>query len=156
VPTASPQPSPARSRRGAATVELALVLPFLLLFGVAVVEVGLLLSASMALSNAAQAGALYGAQSNAFAADTAGIRIAAQRDAPQLGAFTVTSSRSCRCPPTSGSAEVTVTCTTSCGAYGPPRVYVQVTASTTVKLLFANSIFSSAASMKRTSTIRSQ
>src|ERR1039458_8751022 len=77
---------------GNALLELALVLSLLgipLLLGT--VEMGYVVYYSVEVSDAANAGALYGMQDIAFANNTTGITAAAQADAPDFGAnLTVT------------------------------------------------------------------
>jgi len=68
---------PSSKRRALATVEAALVLPFLLTFLVAIVDIGRLAKFSNALSNAARNGAQYGSVNTTTAADSARIRAAA-------------------------------------------------------------------------------
>lgn len=75
-----------RSESGSALVELALVVgilgvPFLMGTG----EMGILVYYSIEVTNAANAGALYGMRSQTFAADTAGMTTAAQADASDFG-----------------------------------------------------------------------
>jgi Flp pilus assembly protein TadG len=144
-----------RHRRGAAAVELAIVLPILVLLLGGIVDCGALLVASLRLANAAQAGALYGGQLNALSANTNGIRDAALADASsRLPGMTVTTSRQCRCP-NGTSAETNVTCTNTCSGYGFPRVYVQVTTTATVSVLFLRPLLGNSKTMSRTVTYRS-
>ncbi|HXT26073.1 MAG TPA: TadE/TadG family type IV pilus assembly protein [Candidatus Eisenbacteria bacterium] len=69
-----------RKQSGQALVELAFMLPILLLLLLGVIEVGRYAYISILIGNAAQAGAFYGAQGNAFSNDTTGISHAAQYD----------------------------------------------------------------------------
>src|ERR1700722_2857907 len=74
-------------RQGAAgqsLVELALVLPILLLLMIGIIEVGRFAYYSILVSNAARAGAQYGAQGLVNAADAAGIQTAAANDGQNL------------------------------------------------------------------------
>jgi Flp pilus assembly protein TadG len=101
----------ARTRRqsGQSLVELALMLPILLLLLVGVIELGRYAYISILIGNAAQAGAFYGAQGNGFSTDTTGISHAAQYDfagatsgtsstnGQPVGNLTVTSSVACGC-----------------------------------------------------------
>jgi Flp pilus assembly protein TadG len=68
------------AQRGTAAVEFALVLPFLLLLMLGVVEVGRYALFSLFVSNAARAGAVYGAQNLTAFGNGAGIVDAVQRD----------------------------------------------------------------------------
>ena len=78
----------ARGCSGQTVVEVALLLPLLLLLLVGVIEIGRYAYFDILISNAARAGAQYGAQSLIQAADVAGIRTAAQNDG--LAAMTIT------------------------------------------------------------------
>jgi Flp pilus assembly protein TadG len=61
-------------------VEVALMLPFLVLALLGVVEVGRYAYIAILVGNAARAGAAYGIQSNAQSVDTTGITLAAKHD----------------------------------------------------------------------------
>jgi len=98
-----------RKQSGQALVELAFMLPILLLLMLGVIELGRYAYISILIGNAAQAGAFYGAQGNGFSNDTTGISHAAQYDfagatsgasntnGQAVGALTVTSSVACGC-----------------------------------------------------------
>lgn len=89
-----------QSQSGQSLVELALLAPLLLLLLLGVVEMGRYAYLSIILGNAAESGALYGAQSLADSADTTGIQNAAQNDfsdGQSLAGLTVTSSPTCGC-----------------------------------------------------------
>src|SRR3984885_15780075 len=83
--------------RGQSLVELAFVVPLLLLLLIGIIEIGRFAFYSIVVSNAARAGAQYGAQSLATAADTAGIATAAKNDGQGGTGLTVTSSQLCGC-----------------------------------------------------------
>jgi Flp pilus assembly protein TadG len=79
--------APYRSRnrhRGAAIVELALLLPFLALMFVAAVDFGRVFYYYVTVTNCARSGALYGSIDASHAADTTGIQSAAKAEAPEL------------------------------------------------------------------------
>jgi Flp pilus assembly protein TadG len=63
-----------RSRRGAAAVEAAVVLPVLLIFIAGIVDIGRLPKYADTLTNAARIGAQYGCTSTSTAADTNSIK----------------------------------------------------------------------------------
>jgi Flp pilus assembly protein TadG len=92
-------------------VELALLSSLLglpLLMGTG--EMGFVVYDSIEISNAAHAGALYGMQSLTFAADTAGIRTAAQGEAADFGAaVTVTPTAYYACSSAVGGTKYTGT-----------------------------------------------
>ena len=79
---------PANTReKGQALVELAvLLLPVLLLLTVGIIDYGQVAYYSIEVSDAARAGAQYGSQSLADAANTANIVTAAQQSAQDIGA----------------------------------------------------------------------
>jgi Flp pilus assembly protein TadG len=122
--------------RGQSLVELAFVLPVLLLLLVGIIEIGRFAYYSILVANAARAGAQYGAQSLAAAADTTGISNAGTNDAPGITApntLTVTSTQSCGCATTSlGTCGTPTAC-----AAGRWLVYVQVTATGSFNSLFS-------------------
>jgi Flp pilus assembly protein TadG len=70
----------APSRRGSATVELAVVLPVLLLVALITVDMGRFGKYQITAANAARNGAYYGAKSMPNSTDTAGIKSAALAD----------------------------------------------------------------------------
>lgn len=142
---------------GSAAVELAVVLPVLLLLVMGVVDFGHIFVTSVAVANAARSGAQYGAQNTATSGDNTGMNNAATTDFPAaLGTLTVNSQRQCRC--SSGDAPVTgVACATlTCGTYGEPRVFVEVTANQSVNLLFRYPGFAATIPVVRTATVRVQ
>jgi Flp pilus assembly protein TadG len=119
----------ARTQRGQSVLEMALVLPVLLLLLVGTIEIGRFAYYAIVVSNAARAGAQYGAQSLITSADVTGIQTAAQNDG--LATLTVTPTQLCGCSATGLGG-----CPTG-GFCANPLVYVEVTASGTFKSLFA-------------------
>ncbi|MBV8515494.1 MAG: pilus assembly protein [Acidobacteria bacterium] len=117
-----------QQRNGQTVVELALLLPLLLLLMVGVIEIGRYAYFDILVSNAARAGAQYGAQSLIQAADVDGITTAAQNDG--LATMAITAVQQCGC-----AAGTLGGCPS--GAVCPiPLVYVQVTATDTYNSLF--------------------
>ena len=113
----------ARSDHGGALIEMALMTPLLLLLVLGVGDFGRIMFHGITLTNAARAGAAFGSQGLGNLADTAGIRLAAEQEAQNIGPITVTSQRICEC--TSGTA---VSCTVAnCSGYGAPMAFVEVT-----------------------------
>jgi len=135
-----------RSQAGQAMLELALLLPMLLLLTMGVIEMGRYMYIYILVGNAARAGAAYGAQSLAQSSDTADIQTAAQNDyqnnGQAAGSLTVTSSTSCGCetaggmPPAAPAApgSCAATAATVCTAHWV--VTVSVTASGAFNSLF--------------------
>jgi Flp pilus assembly protein TadG len=119
---------------GQSIVELALVIPVLLLLLVGIIEVGRFAYYSILVANAARAGAQYGAQSLTTAADTTGITTAGQNDGQNVTGLTVTSIQQCGC---NGASLGGVCPATGCAAPDHPLVYVQVTATGVFDPLFS-------------------
>src|SRR6516164_9785478 len=86
---------------GQSLLEVALMLPFLLLLLLGVIEIGRYVYIGILVGNAARAGAAYGVQSNAQSVDTVGIQNAAINDFVSNGqpgsSLTVTSVVTCGC-----------------------------------------------------------
>lgn len=118
-------------QRGQTVLEMALMLPLLLLLLVGVIEIGRYAYFDILISNAARAGAQYGAQSVIHAFDSAGIKNAAHDDG--LAAMTITPTQQCSCSPTATPVD--------CGGNGigcaQTLVYVQVQATDTYNSLFS-------------------
>src|ERR1700687_6240036 len=120
---------------GQSLVELALVLPILLLLLVGTIEIGRFAYYSIVVSNAARAGAQYGAQNLTTAADLAGMQTAANNDA-NISGLTVTPIVQ------RGWTGTAVGLSGACPAAlcilpNHPLVYVQVTATRSVSSLFS-------------------
>ena len=144
---------------GQSLVEVALMLPFLLLLLLGVIEIGRFLYIGILIGNAARAGASYGVQSLVKSVDTVGIQNAADNDfqnnGQNVGNLTVTSSVSCGCD---SSGTVTAAACTGTGAgtcaAGQWAVTVTVTASGTFNSLFSYPGIPTSISISRTSVIR--
>lgn len=132
-------------------LELVVVLPVLILLAIGVIEFGRVYYTSLAVANAARAGAEWGARSSVNASSTAGIAGFTQLDGAQSGPLTIDSIRNvCRCD-----AGI-VSCTSSCGAYGEPRGYVVVGASKVVPFLMKYPGIPASIKVSRTATFRYQ
>ena len=142
-----------RSEAGIATAEMALVSPLLLLMFVVTADFGRVFYTAIALSNAARAGAQFGSYSVAQTGNTAGMNQAANLEAQDIGGgVTVSSQRFCKC--SNGSS---VNCTTgTCTGYGPPQVFVQVTASKTFTTLLSYPGVPNTLPLSRTAIMRAQ
>lgn len=141
-----------RSEKGSAAVELAIILPVLVLIVIGVADLGRVYLTRMTVSNAARAGAQYGSQSTATSADTVGMNAAAKQDALESAPIAVTSRSFCRC----AGGEIGDCTTGDCGAYGLYRLYVEVTASKTVNLVFNYPGLPSSVALSRKATFRVQ
>jgi Flp pilus assembly protein TadG len=117
------------SERGSSLVELALLLPLLLLMFLGVVEIGRIFYVSIEVNNAARAGAAYGAQSNVTAGDTAGMERVAQQDAPNVPGLQATASYYCACSNDAGTVTGAGPCTDTCGAGNHEVIFVKVNTS---------------------------
>jgi TadE-like protein len=140
-----------RSEVGSAAVELAVMLPLLAVLALGVTEFGRIYYTAITVTDAARAGAQYGAQSTLTSINSAGMNQAVLNDAADVGSISVSSSRFCRCPDGS-----TPSCTGSCAGYGGPEVFVQVNASKTVTLLMRYPGLPTAFTLSRTATFRVQ
>ena len=83
--------------RGTALVEIAIILPLLLLLAIGAIEIGRYANFANIAANAAHAGVQYGAQSLASASDTTGMQNAAQIDWGSATGFVATASHFCKC-----------------------------------------------------------
>jgi Flp pilus assembly protein TadG len=113
------------NEKGTSVLELALVLPILLLILLGAIDFGRVFYASVEVTNAAHAGVQYGARSLTLANDTAGMQTAATNDAVDTSGMTSNASYACKCPGSS----TTVSCTSAlltCGSTNPYELYVTV------------------------------
>lgn len=151
-----------RSQSGQTLLEVALLLPFLLLLLLGVVEMGRYAYISILVGNAARAGAAYGSEGLLECVDTGNIQAAADQDFQNNGqlvsSLTVNSTTSCGCD--SGGTITGAGCTTAanpdagtCNA-GHWVVMVSVTASGTFNSLFNYPGIPSSLTVSRTATMR--
>jgi Flp pilus assembly protein TadG len=166
---ARPDARHVRQQSGQALLEMALVLPLLIILALGVIEIGRYAYIAILVGNAARAGADYGAQSNAQSADTVGIQNAAYYDFAggttstnsanglSQSTLTVSSVVSCGCDNTgtitsAGCTTITNPTAGSCTT-GNWVVYVSVTASGTFNSLFNYPGIPSSLTVSRTATI---
>jgi len=114
-------------QQGAIAVELAIIIPLLMLFFVGAFDYARLTQWAMVVANASRAGAQYGAQSQSKAADVAGINARVQAEAQEIGGVDPVTAAStslfCRC------AETRLTnCNQACNSAGGRSYFVEVTA----------------------------
>ena len=147
-----PRGSP-RGRAGVAMLELALVLPLLMLMLLGAIDFARVYYESIAVASAARAGAQYGAQKVTTSGDFAGMQQAALNDLTGVTGVTVTASRYCQCP--NGS---TVNCTTGtcAGTQINPRIYVTVTVTKTFTTLFPYPGIPNPVVLTRVATVRAR
>jgi Flp pilus assembly protein TadG len=150
------------SQRGQTMLEVALLLPVLLILALGVIELGRYMYIGILVGNAARAGAAYGAQSLPQSVDTPGIQLAADNDfennGPNVGSLSVTNSVACGCD--SSGTVTTAGCTTSTNptagtcASGHWVVMESVTASGTFSALFNYPGIPKSLAVSRTATLR--
>lgn len=144
-----------KTDRGSALVELALVMPVLLLLLFGAVDIGRAYYVGLEVANAAHAGAEFGSQ---YPSNAAGITAAAQQSAPELTNLVVaTPTWGCEC---SDGSLYSANCTTSpsctiSSSRGSNVVHrVQVTASASYKPLLPWPVIPSTITLSNTATIR--
>jgi len=141
-----------RSATGSAAVEFAIVLPVLALVAIIASDFARVYFTGITVANAARAGAQYGAQNTSTSGDTVGMNLAATQDGAGAGAITVSSRSFCRCD----GGEVGNCTVGNCGAYGEYRLYVEVTATKTVDMVFRYPGLDLSYTLTRTATFRVQ
>jgi Flp pilus assembly protein TadG len=133
-------------------VELAVVLPLLILLAIGVMDYGRVFFTSITVANAARAGAEWGAQNQANSVKTSDLENFAKLDGAEAGTLVVTSSRTCKC----GGTDFPCATTPSCAGYGVPRVYIAVTVTKDVALLIKYPGLPTTVTIARTATFRLQ
>ena len=144
---------------GQSMVEMAIMLPFLLLLSLGVIEMGRFMYIGILVGNAARAGAAYATESLVASVDSTGITTAADNDfasnGQNVGNLNVTSSVACGCE--SAGTITSATCTGvgagSC-ASGAWAVTVTVTASGTFNSLWHYPGLPSSITVSRVATMR--
>lgn len=120
-----------REENGQSLIELALMMPMFATILVGSAEFARLAYVSIEVTNAARAGAQYGAQSNITGTDLTGMENVATAAGPNVSSMTATASLSCVC---SDGTSITCSNTTACTAR--IQEYVQVNTSAIVTPLF--------------------
>ncbi len=120
-----------KSSRGTSTVEMAALLPVLVLLTLGVVDLGRVFYEAVLVSNAARAGLSYGSLSAAKAEETSISHALGHSDGADNGGVNVSATRVCECA--GGSV---VNCDTGTCGGTPPRVYVRVHAWKTFNTTF--------------------
>ncbi len=118
------------SDAGSALVELAVTLPLLVLVMVGAVDFARVFYTGMELTNAARAGAQYGAYNPAQSGDIAGMQTTAAGSVNITG-VTAAASRTCQCATGAGTFSA-ATCTTTC----PSGQHLVVTVTVTTSKVF--------------------
>jgi Flp pilus assembly protein TadG len=123
------------ARRGQALVETAMIMPAFTLIMVGAIDFARFAFAGIEVSNAARAGAMYGAQNHATATNISGMEAVAVADAADITSLSAIGSYSCVC--TDGT---TITCTnapTLCLSPARTLLYVTVNTSKTESSIFS-------------------
>src|ERR1051325_5630156 len=139
---------------GSVLVELALVLPVLILLMMAALDFGRVFYAAIELSNAVTAGAEYGSRLKTLTSDVTGMKSVVTNDAADLSGVTFPSNPTsyCTCPGSS----TQVSCTSTCSGYGTPKKYESVTANYTWTPLLAWPGVPNSVTLTRTVVMRAQ
>ncbi len=116
-----------KSSRGQSMVELAIAVPVMALLLVAAADFARVFYFSIAVDNAARAGAQYGSQTLATAADITGMKNAATQDAPNLPSLAATA-QLCTC----GTGSSVAACAASYCTNNPNGNFVEVDTSMTL------------------------
>lgn len=138
-----------RSSLGGAAVELAVVFPVLVLLFIGAVDYGRLFYTSIAVANAARAGAEWGARDTENG-DIAKINVFAQADGNEAGTLTLNSRKYCECAGVAGS------CTAACAGGAAPEVFFEVIASRSVAMSLPYPGLPNAITVSRKATFRAQ
>jgi Flp pilus assembly protein TadG len=138
----------ARSESGQAVLEIALFMPFLLLFLVGAIDLGRLSQFDTKLTSGARAGAQYGSLNLETADDSTGMTTAAQNDMTGMTGITVSPSKYCTCV-----GGGTTTCTGTACSSSHRLLYVSVTVTGTFHPLFKY-FSSTSVSRSKTATLQ--
>jgi Flp pilus assembly protein TadG len=139
-----------RAEAGSAFIELGLMLPVLLLILLGAIDFARVFFADIALTNAAEVGAMYGARSVSGSSDLTSMQDASTADAADLSGVTATASQYCTCG--NGAAH---TCPVSCSG-STMHTFVSVTTSYTFTPLVPFPGIPSSVPMTRTAVMRVQ
>jgi Flp pilus assembly protein TadG len=127
-----------RSPKGQSTLELAIILPVMLILLLAAADFGRALFVAIDVQSAAQAGALYGSQSVVTAADSPGMITAAKNDANEISNLSVSASQ-CTCTTPSNVAS----CPQAYCTNNPRANYIEVDTHASFQLLGTYLVISS-------------
>ena len=139
-----------RSESGSAFIELGLMFPMLLLILVGAIDFARVFFADIALTNAAEVGAMYGARSVTGSSNLTSMQNAAVADAADLTGVTATATQYCTCG--SGASH---TCPVSCSGT-TAHTFVSVSASYTFVPAIPFPGIPSSIPMTRTAVMRVQ
>ncbi len=141
------------AEHGASLLELAMVMPLLLLLLMGAVDFGRAYYLAQEIGGAAHAGAEYGA---IYPTDTTGMRTAALNDAANVPGVSVSvPTYGCECSDTSTTANTNCTSTLSCSSNANIVYWVKVKVSATYKTWFPWPGIPSSMTLSRTAVMRS-
>jgi Flp pilus assembly protein TadG len=146
-----------RWERGQIAVEVAIVAPLLALVLVICADFGRVFYTNVEVDNAARAGAQYGSQTTATAANTTNIATAAIAGAPNIGLTSASISSSvcsCESPTPSGFSACSTASTTPYCTDSPSANYVTVTATATYHTILAYPGIPSSTKLTGTATMQ--
>ena len=139
------QPKRWSYRKGQSAVELAVVVPVLALMLVAVSDFGRVFFVSVAVNNAARAGAQYGSEKPQNAADFSGMELAASTDfgciatktatCPNFPDWSTPTASQCTC--TTAIPQTVPLCAASYCTHAPTAIYVTVNTSATYNTILS-------------------
>ena len=143
------------STAGAATVELALIIPVLVLIMIGLLDMGRIFYGAITVVSAARAGVAYGSMSAIHADDTAAMITSATNDAVDVNGLLFTARKRCECPdetpPDVDCATVNV-----CMDGTNVRIYVETTVTGTFTTTLPYPGIPSTINMTRTAQMRAQ
>src|SRR5262245_9808729 len=141
------------SQQGSALVEASLALPILALVLVGTMDFGRLFYRTMAITQAARAGAQFGTYIPGNANNIAGMQNAGLSAGSDITGLTVTATRDCACYTTT---ETALACNLLGSCVGQWRVYVNVTASGTFSTIINYPGIPQTVAATRTARLRAQ
>ncbi len=145
------------SDSGSSLVELALVLPLMVVLLFGAMDFGRAFYASMGVTHAVRAGVQYGAMNVANSSSTTGMENAAATAAADISGFSATASRFCTCWSASTLVETAMaSCSSSCTSPSTIRIYVQVTGTRTFSPIVSYPGLPGSLVITRTARMRAQ
>jgi hypothetical protein len=139
---------------GSATVELALIVPMLVLIMLGVLDLGRVFYWSISVDSVARAGVGYGSKDVPSSQDIPGMEAAALADADDVAGLDIDAAQVCRCP---DQAPVIVACTVPLCSDGTPiRIYAEVTVTGTFTPIIPYPGGPGAITVTRTARMRAQ
>lgn len=148
------------STAGAATVELALIIPVLVLIMLGLLDMGRVFYGAITVASAARAGVAYGSMSALHADNIPAMVAAAQADAVDVTGLTFAAAKTCECP---SETPPVVSCTLTVCPTGPApvgdgnvRIYVETTVTGTFSTTVPYPGIPNTISITRTAKMRAQ